>query len=60
MSSAHFETDWALPVDKRPTIPVPKPPKPAQSFLLRRVLEDLGRMSEEDRDRVREALEVVR
>ena len=55
-----YETDWTMPEDKRPTIPVPKPPRPAQSFLLRRVLEDLGRMSEEDRERVREALEVVR
>ncbi len=60
MSAAQFETDWTIPADKRPTIPVPKPARPAQSFLLRRVLEDLGRMSEDDRNRVREALEVVR
>lgn len=58
-TAATYDTDWSIP-ETRPTVRVPAPDKTAQSHSLRVVLFELGRMSSEDLDRVRKALEVVR
>ena len=64
--SASFDTDWTLPPDERPTRPVPPghewrgtPQRVDESYLLLRVLEDLGRMSREDIARVRKLVNEV-